>query len=315
MTTPAKAAEAAVKTSGVKPPDPMTPLDVLVEKYAVVPDGNFRYCPGCGLGMAQSALIRAFHKLQLDLTKVGTSGGSGCYAIMPHYFKSNHHHGSHGRACAVATGMKLANPELPVLTIQGDGDMLSIGGNHFIHAARRNIDITAVCFNNFGYGDTGGQYAATTPKGSKTETSPYGMPEEAFDPCKLAIGAGASFVARSTVSHPVHLTRVLAEAIAWKGFAFVEVLQHCHVLWGRRNGMPEATDMMNYYRENSVFNTDSLTDEERFNTPTYYSEEEKEGKYVLGILHQEAKPEFSEEYAKLRERARAEMEGKAGARA
>ena len=285
-------------------PDPMTPLDDLIEQYADMPPSNFRYCPGCGLGMAQSALMRAFHRLDLDISQVASAGGSGCYAVMAHYFKSNHVHGSHGRACAVATGMKLANPELTVLTLQGDGDCLAIGGNHFIHAARRNIDITVICFNNFGFGDTGGQLAPTTPKGSLTETSPFGKPEEAFDPCKLAIGAGASFVARSTVAHPVHLTKTLAEAIAWKGFAFVEVLQHCHVLWGRRNGMPEAMDMLNFYREKSAFNTAAISEEERFGSPVYEPDGEQDINFVLGVLHREERPELSEEMAKLRRRVK-----------
>ena len=283
-------------------PDPMTPLDELAAQYADVPEGNFRYCPGCGLGMAQSALMRAFHRLQMDIHQVATAGGSGCYAVMAHYFKSNHLHGSHGRGCAVATGMKLARPELTVLTLQGDGDLLSIGGNHFIHAARRNIDITVICFNNFGFGDTGGQMAPTTPKGSRTETSPFGMPEEAFDPCKLAIGAGASFVARSTVAHPVHLTKTFAEAIEWKGFSFVEVLQHCHVLWGKRNGMPEAMDMMNFYRNKSAFNSASISEEERFGSPVYEPEGDQDINFVLGVLHKEQRPELTEELAKLRQR-------------
>ncbi|MDP6689410.1 MAG: thiamine pyrophosphate-dependent enzyme [Alphaproteobacteria bacterium] len=290
-------------------PDPMTPLDQLIEQYADMPPSNFRYCPGCGLGMAQSALMRAFHRLGLDIGQVASAGGSGCYAIMAHYFKSNHVHGSHGRACAVATGMKLANPELTVLTLQGDGDCLAIGGNHFIHAARRNIDITVICFNNFGFGDTGGQLAPTTPKGSLTETSPFGMPEEAFDPCKLAIGAGASFAARSTVAHPVHLTKTLAEAIAWKGFAFVEVLQHCHVLWGRRNGMPEAMDMLNFYREKSAFNTAAISEEERFGSPVYEPDGDQDISFILGVLHKEARPELTEEMAKLRRRVNERVAG------
>ncbi|MDP6346523.1 MAG: thiamine pyrophosphate-dependent enzyme [Alphaproteobacteria bacterium] len=286
-------------------PDPMIPLDDLIEQYGEVPEGNFRYCPGCGLGMAQSALMRAFHRLQLDISQVASAGGSGCYSIMAHYLKSSHVHGSHGRGCAVATGMKLARPELTVLTLQGDGDLLAIGGNHFIHAARRNIDITAICFNNFGFGDTGGQFAPTTPRGSRTATSPQGMPEDPFDPCKLAIGAGATFVARSTVAHPVHLTKTLAQAIAWKGFAFVEVLQHCHVFWGRRNGMPEAIDMINFYRENSAFNSAAIPEEERFGTPVYSEGGEQDIRFVLGVLHQQERPEFSEQYAKLRDRAQA----------
>jgi 2-oxoglutarate/2-oxoacid ferredoxin oxidoreductase subunit beta len=292
-------------------PDPMIPLDDLIDLYGDVPeDEAFRYCPGCGLAMAQSALMRAFHRLQLDITQVATTGGSGCYSIMGHYFKSSHLHGSHGRGCAVATGMKLARPELTVLTLQGDGDLLSIGGNHFIHAARRNIDITVICFNNFGFGDTGGQFAPTTPQGSITATSPQGMAEAPFDPCKLAIGAGASFVARSSVMHPAHLTRVLAEAISWKGFSFVEILQHCHVFWGRRNGMPEAIDMMNFYRDNSVFNSASVPEEERFGTPVYSEDGEQDLHFVLGTLHRQARAEFSKQYAALREKAQADADAR-----
>ncbi|TAK71890.1 MAG: 2-oxoacid:ferredoxin oxidoreductase subunit beta [Betaproteobacteria bacterium] len=292
-----------------KKPDLQRPLDELVELYATVPDKAFRYCPGCGLGMAQSAIMRAFHRVGVDITKVATAGGSGCYSVMGHYFQSSHIHGSHGRGCAYATGLKLARPELTVLTLQGDGDLLAIGGNHFIHAARRNIDITVICFNNYNFGDTGGQFAPTTPLGSKTDTSSLGMPEPAFDACKLAIGAGAGFVARSTVAHPAHLTKMIADAIEWKGFAFVEVLQHCHVLWGRRNGMPEAMDMMRFYTDNSVLNPSRIPEDEHFDIPVY-SEDEKNVKFVLGVLHKERKPEFTEEYAKLRAKAMAKMPGK-----
>lgn len=289
--------------------DLQRPLDELVAKYAVIPDKSFRYCPGCGLGMAQSAIMRAFHRAGVDITKVATAGGSGCYSVMGHYFKSSHIHGSHGRGCAYATGLKLARPELTVVTLQGDGDLLAIGGNHFIHAARRNIDITVICFNNYNFGDTGGQFAPTTPLGSKTDTSSLGMPEPAFDACKLAIGAGASFVARSTVAHPAHLTKMIADAIEWKGFAFVEVMQHCHVLWGRRNGMPEAMDMMRFYKDNSVLQLSNVPEEERFDIPVY-SEDEKDVKFVLGVLHREKKPEYTEEYAKLRAKAMAKMPAK-----
>lgn len=280
-----------------------TPMDEMIAQYADVPAKSFRYCPGCGLGMAQSAIMRAFDRLGLDIKKVATAGGSGCYAAMAHYFKSHHIHGSHGRACAYATGLKLARPELTVLTLQGDGDSLSIGGNHFIHAARRNIDITVICFNNFGFGDTGGQFGPTTPLGSVTETSNAGMPEAAFDACKLAIGAGASFVARSTVAHPAHLTKVIADAIQWKGFSFVEVLQNCHVFWGKRNGMPTAIDMLRFYKENSVRSNDT-PEEDWFDIPVYAANE-KNIKFVLGVLHKAERPEYVEQYGKLREAAMA----------
>ena len=284
-----------------KKPDLQRPLDELATIYADVPDKAFRYCPGCGLGMAQSAIMRAFHRVGVDISKVATAGGSGCYSVMGHYFKSSHIHGSHGRGCAYATGLKLARPELTVLTLQGDGDLLAIGGNLFILSARRNIDITVICFNNYNFGDTGGQFAPTTPLGSKTNTSSLGMPEPAFDACKLAIGAGASFVARSTVAHPTHLTKMVADAIEWKGFAFVEVLQNCHVLWGRRNGMPEAMDMLRFYKDNSALHS-SVPEDERFDVPVY-SDDKKSVKFVLGVLQKEQRPEFTEEYAKLRARA------------
>lgn len=284
--------------------DLQRPMDELAKMYAVVPDNQFRYCPGCGLGMAQSAIMRAFHRAGVDITKVATAGGSGCYSVMGHYFKSSHIHGSHGRGCAYGVGMKLARPELTVVTLQGDGDLLAIGGNHFIHAARRNVDMTVICFNNYNFGDTGGQFAPTTPLGSKTDTSTLGMPEPAFDACKLAIGAGASFVARSTVAHPAHLTKMVADAIEWKGFAFVEVMQHCHVLWGRRNGMPEAMDMMRFFKDNAVLNTSSVPEDERFDIPIW-SPDEKDVKLVLGTLHKEERPEFTEQYAKLRAKAMA----------
>ena len=281
------------------------PMDEMVRVYGDVPERSFRYCPGCGLGMAQSAIMRAFDRLGLDPKKIATAGGSGCYSPMGHYFQSHHIHGSHGRACAYATGLKLARPELTVITLQGDGDNLSIGGNHFIHAARRNVDITVICFNNFGFGDTGGQFGPTTPLGSVTDTSSQGMPEPAFDACKLAIGAGASFVARSTVAHPAHLTKMVADAIAWKGFSYVEVLQNCHVFWGKRNGMPQAMDMLRFYKRNSARSSDTPP-EDWFDIPVY-AENEKKVKFVLGVLHREARAEFTEHYGKLREAAMASV--------
>lgn len=299
----------AVSARKAKPHD--AAMDEVIRIYGDMPEKNFRYCPGCGLGIAQSAIMRAFHRLGLDISKVATAGGSGCYSPMGHYFKSSHIHGSHGRGCAYATGIKLARPELTVLTLQGDGDLLSIGGNHFIHAARRNIDITVICFNNFGFGDTGGQFGPTTPKGSVTQTSPLpsGMLEAAFDACKLAIGAGASFVARSTVAHPAHLTKTIADAIAWKGFSFVEVLQHCHVFWGRRNGMPEAMDMLTFYKKNAA-RVSTTPEDELFDLPVY-SADNKQLKFVLGVLHKEPRSEFTEEYAALRQKTMSRLQQQA----
>lgn len=259
-------------------------------QYAVMPDetkgDHFRYCPGCGLGIAQSAIIRAFARLELDPDKVVTLGGSGCYAVMGHYFKSSHSHGGHGRAAAVATGVKLVNPELTVICIQGDGDGLAIGAPHFVHAARRNIDITVIIFNNFGYGETGMQYGPTTPKGTITETSPYGMPENSFDVVNLALGAGAGYAARTTVYHSQHMVRCIEDAIKFKGFSVIEVLQNCHELWGKRNGMPTAAEMLQWYADNSVMKAAAEKMEP----------EAIMGKFILGQWYGPTRPEFGEEW-------------------
>lgn len=267
------------------------PMVELAKATARLPDAQagetFRYCPGCGLGIVQSALARALYRLEIDLSTVVTVGGSGCYGIMGEYFQSNHIHGSHGRAPAVGVGLKLANPKLTVITIQGDGDALAIGASHFIHAARRNVDITVLICNNFGYANTGGQYGPSTPLGGVTETSPAGCFEYPFDACQLAIGAGATFVARSTSYHAIHMTNMLERAIRHKGFSVVEVLQHCHVLYGKRNGMPEATQWLTLFKENSV----------RAGAPGGAEARRAEpGKWEIGVLHQEEKPEFVEMY-------------------
>lgn len=274
-------------------------MDEYIEGYAEMPSEghSFRYCPGCGLGIAQGALLRAFEILNLDMDKVVTVGGSGCYAVMGHYFKSSHFHGRHGRAPAVATGIKLAKPELTVITLQGDGDALAIGANHFVQACRRNIDITIVMFNNFVYGETGGQSGATTPKGSLTETTPYGQPENAFDPCALAIGAGATYVARGTVYHAWQLTKLVVNAIQHKGCSFVEVVQNCHELWGKRNDRPKATDMLLWYKENSV----------QAQSAAKMTPEELQGRWVIGELHKSERPEMVEEYAKVRRQAQDDL--------
>lgn len=269
------------------------PMAEYEEAYAVMPDetkgDHFRYCPGCGLGIAQSGILRAYARLQLDPSKVVTLGGSGCYSLMGHYFKSHHSHGGHGRACAVATGVKMSNPDLTVITLQGDGDSLAIGAPHFVHAARRNIDITVILFNNFGYGDTGMQYGPTTPKGSITETSPYGMPENDFDVVNLALGAGAGYAARTTVYHSNHLGRCVEDAIKHKGFSVVEILQNCHELWGKRNGMPTAADMLKWYESNSVMQAAAAS-----MTP-----EDLSGKFILGQWYGHERPEMTEEWSKI----------------
>jgi 2-oxoglutarate ferredoxin oxidoreductase subunit beta len=194
------------------------------------------FCPGCGHGILMNAVLRAFAELEYDLKQTLFVSGIGCAAWIPSpHFKADTLHTLHGRAIAYATGAKLFNPKLKVIVISGDGDLSSIGGNHLIHAARRNMDLTVVCANNSIYGMTGGQVAATTPLGSLTTTTPKGNPDRPFDLCKLVEAAGATFVARHPVATPIPLTRTLKKAIAHRGFSFVEVLSPCPTQFGRRN--------------------------------------------------------------------------------
>lgn len=194
------------------------------------------FCPGCGHGILMNAVLRAFAELEYDLKQTLFVSGIGCAAWIPSpHFKADTLHTLHGRAIAYATGAKLFNPKLKVIVISGDGDLSSIGGNHLIHAARRNMDLTVVCANNSIYGMTGGQVASTTPLGSLTTTTPQGNPDRPFDLCKLAEAAGATFVARHPVATPLPLTRTLKKAIAHRGFSFVEVLSPCPTQFGRRN--------------------------------------------------------------------------------
>lgn len=207
------------------------------------------------------------------------------------------YHGPHGRAVAVAVGMKMANPHLTVLTLQGDGDAFAMGASHFIHAARRNIDITVVVFNNFGYSETGGQYGPTTPKGAITETSPYGCPENPFDVFHLARGAGATYIARSTSFHPVLTARLIAKGIEHKGFSVIEVLINCHVLFGKRNGTPDAVSMLEHFRDNSVPVASAAN----------LAPEELKGKWIIGELYQDtSRSEFCADYQDLIRRVQKE---------
>jgi 2-oxoglutarate ferredoxin oxidoreductase subunit beta len=170
--------------------------------------------------------------------------GIGCFGKADDYVRTHSVHGTHGRALGFATGIKAARPELTVIALMGDGDCATIGGNHLIHAARRDIGVLAVVSNNLNYGMTGGQFSATTPEGSITTTSPYGHVEQAFDLCALAQGAGASFVARGTCGQPVGMRRIFDEALGHKGFAFVEVMSPCPTHFGRANRHGDAPEMM-----------------------------------------------------------------------
>ena len=209
------------------------------------------WCPGCGIGTAFSACLTALLNSGMDLTKTVMVSGIGCSGRAAGYVKLDSYHTTHGRAIPFATGMKLARPELNVVVFSGDGDLFAIGGNHFIHGARRNVDLTVVCVNNFNYGMTGGQAAATTPTYAKTTTTPLGNPDTPFNLPLLAYAAGATFVARWTILHNRDLTRCLEEALAHRGFSFVEVLAPCPTGYGRRN-REKPLDALHLYQEHAV---------------------------------------------------------------
>jgi 2-oxoglutarate/2-oxoacid ferredoxin oxidoreductase subunit beta len=209
------------------------------------------WCPGCGIGTTVNCFARALEQSKLDLDKVAIVSGIGCTGRVAGYLNLDSFHTTHGRAIPFATGMKLANPDLKIVVYSGDGDLFAIGGNHFIHAARRNVDMTVICVNNLIYGMTGGQVAPTTPVTAKGTTYPYGSYDPPFNLPFLADSSGAVYVARWTVYHVRHLTKAIKEAITHRGFSFVEIISPCPTLYSRRNRLGDGLDQMKFYEENS----------------------------------------------------------------
>ncbi|RCW44389.1 thiamine pyrophosphate-dependent enzyme [Halanaerobium sp. MA284_MarDTE_T2] len=235
-----------------------------LQKY-IRPGTNYTTCPGCGNGILAQSTLRAIKNLELDFDNIVFVSGIGCAGWIPSpSFNTDVLHVTHGRAIAYATGVKLTNPKLKVVVFSGDGDLSAIGGNHFIHAARRNIDLTVICVNNRIYGMTSGQAAPTTPKNSKTTTTPYGNMENTFDLSDLAKSAGATFVARWTTYHARQLTKSIAKAIDKKGFSFIEAISQCPVHYGKVIGMRnDAPSMMKEFKSKSIHinKIDSLSNE------------------------------------------------------
>ncbi|RJX27203.1 MAG: 2-oxoacid:ferredoxin oxidoreductase subunit beta [Desulfurivibrio sp.] len=252
------------------------------------------WCPGCGNGIVLGSLIRAIARLGLQKDELVLAAGIGCSGRMPVYVDFNTLHATHGRALTFATGIKLARPALTVIIVMGDGDATAIGGNHFIHAARRNLDLTAIIINNQIYGMTGGQYSPTTPYGSFAATAAWGHIEHAFPIAELAATAGASYVARGTVYHAAMLDDLLAGGIARKGFSVIEVMSNCHTQYGRRNQMNDAITMLRYFKEQAV----------AVDRAAGMSAAEMAGRFTIGVLADVEKPNFTEEYQKIRDRAR-----------
>jgi 2-oxoglutarate ferredoxin oxidoreductase subunit beta len=210
------------------------------------------WCSGCGIGTALTAFAEALNNAEIPLDKVAIISGIGCSGRIAGYVKLDSFHTTHGRAIPFATGLKLANPELKVVVLSGDGDLIAIGGNHFIHAARRNMDIAVFCINNFNYAMTGGQLGPTTPTPATTTTTPYGAYEQPFNLPYLADASGAVYVARWTALHVRRLIKSMTEALHKKGFSFIEIICPCPTLYGRRNRIGDGLDEMKFYHDNSV---------------------------------------------------------------
>jgi 2-oxoglutarate ferredoxin oxidoreductase subunit beta len=210
------------------------------------------WCAGCGLGTALNCFLGAVIKSGLDQDQIAVVSGIGCSGRVAGYVAMDSFHTTHGRAIPFATGLKLANPALKVVVFSGDGDLIAIGGNHFIHAARRNMDLTVICVNNFIYGMTGGQLGPTTPTEARTSTSLVGNRDHPFNLAYLAAASGASYVARWTTLHVRRLERALTEALLKPGFSFVEVISPCPTLYGRLNKLRTGLEQMEYYKEHSI---------------------------------------------------------------
>ncbi|HSA33599.1 MAG TPA: 2-oxoacid:ferredoxin oxidoreductase subunit beta [bacterium] len=249
------------------------------------------WCPGCGHGIILKSLIRAIAKTGWDKDDIVLVSGIGCASRLPGYVDCNTLHTAHGRALAFATGVKLAKPKFHVIVVSGDGDALAIGGNHFIHACRRNIDISLIIFNNGIYGMTGGQYSPTTPQGDKAATAPHGHIEPDFDVAALAKGAGATFVARGTSYHVPQLDDYIYQAFMHKGFSVVEVVEACYTTHGRKQKTKYKSnlDMMKWQKDRAVPLAKSRE----------MKPEELAGKFVTGILHEVERPEYADRYAGL----------------
>jgi len=252
------------------------------------------WCPGCGNGILLGSLIRAIHQTGFSKDDIVIVSGIGCSGRLPVYVDFNTLHTTHGRALTFATGVKLANPSLNVITIMGDGDSMAIGGNHFVHAARRNIDVTAIILNSSIYGMTGGQYSPTTPYGMRASTAVYNSIEQAFKISELAVTAGASFVGRQTVYNAKLLDSLIKKAILKRGFSVVEVITHCHTQYGRQNRLGSAVDMLKWQRDNAV-----PVEKAAKMTP-----EALKGKIITGILVDRDLPIYEEEYDKIRAKAK-----------
>ncbi len=247
------------------------------------------FCAGCGNGIVMNTFFNGMEMAEINMEDVVLVSGIGCSSRIPGYVKCDSLHTTHGRPISFATGVKLANPDRNVVVFSGDGDAAAIGGNHLIHGARRNIDLTVICINNSIYGMTGGQISPTSPQGSYGSTAPYGSLENPFDLSKLVTAAGASYVARWTTAHPLQLSSAIKKGLKNKGFSFIEVVSQCPTYFGRKNRMKSPLDMMQWMKEESVVKRKA----DRMDVA------ELEGKIIVGDFQKKDAPEFSERICQL----------------
>ncbi len=282
----------------------------LVHLYMRIDHLPQMWCPGCGNGVIMRDVAVAIDELIHDEESgvnredIVIVSGIGCSSRAAGYLDFNSIHTTHGRAIAFASGIKMANPRLHVIVLTGDGDCSAIGGNHLIHAARRNLGLTVIAFNNDIYGMTGGQYSPTTPNGDKATTAPYGNVDRPFDIARLASGAGASFSARGDVYHARETIDIIKQAILHKGFSLVDVYSICPTYYGRKNKKGDAVEMLRWQKENLI------------PTARYYNmrEDERADKKLIGILSYNDYPEYTEEYAKVIARSRESLKKNGGAK-
>jgi len=275
----------------------LTPALELKRRYLRQERLPMIFCPGCGIGVALKYVLWALEESGLEEDKVVWVSGIGCSSRVPGYVNFDSLHTTHGRALAFATGIKLANPELKVIAFMGDGDAIAIGGNHLIHAARRNLDVTTIIVNNFNYGMTGGQIAPSTPHLYKGSSAPYGNYERPFDISALVASAGANYVARWTILEHVHAVRSIKKALLKQGFALVELLVPCPTYFGRRNGMRRPIELLRWLRENTV----------HVSRAQKMSQEELKGKIVIGEIVDRNEPGLVQMYMEYVKRAKLAM--------
>lgn len=257
------------------------------------------WCSGCGIGVMMGALVRSFEELSYNCRDTVVVTGIGCTGKADDYLKTNALHTTHGRALAYATGIKAFSPKLHVVVLMGDGDSVTIGGNHFLHAARRNMDLTAIIINNFNFGMTGGQVSGTTPAGRFTQTTIYGNPEPGLDICALAEVAGANYVARATPYHVWELKENIKEALCKTGFSVVEVVSPCPTHFGRSNNMKAPSKMLSWLKEKGL-------PVEAYN---HRKNAKAEGYFPVGKLVDRDEPDFNTRYEEIRSRAMKENKG------